>query len=424
MEVNENFPEDINDSLAELKPLHDVFTASQKVRENIGGEEEALKTLGEQPTLKDLANLLLTNLGGRIDHARADQGVLASNIAANTKTVELQGRQIKFLNKSQEELGRRIVDMNSVMEELNLERARQYRLTCELRQRGVKGNFTISGSDVPRFTRGENLFEIVGKLIWAKYQIEIDWWQMRALHRLPNNNVFLGLATRMPGSSYEKLIEACNKNPNPKLRVYLNQQLMEPYSSLHYAARKMKGAGAISYYRLDENGVTWISLKEGTNTFKFTSLKQLDTLGVEVPAELRDELRGSKERREKYEAESEMRNMERAREPRPAAPARETLPRNDTAGGSQSITLQHRATGGNKVPLGPRSSSAAGVAARQQFPPLLQQQQQRFVVPPPGRSPRPPAPATGYSFTVPSVNTTGTYMSTTGNGEDPNFGVF
>ena len=428
--MSDQFPEDINDSLAQLKPLHDVFTSSQKVGEN-GGEEEALKTLGDSPSLKDVASLLLTNLGGRIDHVRADQGVLASNIAANTKTAELQGRQIQFLNNRHGELVKQVGDITAVMEELKLERARQYRLTCEMRQRSVKGNFTLSGQDIPRFMRGENLFEMVGKLIWEKYQVGIDWWQLRALHRLPNNSIILGLTTRMPGSSYEKLIAACNKNPNPRLRVYLNQQLMEPFSTLHYAARRMKAAGVISYYRLDENGYTWISLTEGTNTFKFTSLQQLETLGVKVPAELRDELRGSKERREKYEVESEARNMARAREPRPeAGPGRETAPRTAPAAVTQSHTISHNATGSNMVPLGPRPGSSGGsrqvTTVRHQSSPLLQQQQ-RFAVPPPGprpgQSPRPaaPAPVTGFSFTVPTVKTMTPLVTT---GEDQNFGVF
>ena len=121
----------------------------------------------------------------------------------------------------------------------------------------------------------------------------------------------------MPGSVYEKLVAVVNTNPNPGLRAYLNIQLTEPFSQLFYAARRLKAARVIVYYRLDENGFTWVATKEGNNTFKFTSLQQLDKLGVQVPGELREELRNSQARREKLEKEGEKINLARANEPRP-----------------------------------------------------------------------------------------------------------
>ena len=104
------------------------------------------------------------------------------------------------------------------------------------------GNFILSGQDVPRFRHGENLFDIVSRIIWDKYGVQLEWWQMRALHRLPNYSIILGINTRMPWANYEQLMSAVNSNPNPQVKAYLNLQLMAPFIALHYAARKLKAA--------------------------------------------------------------------------------------------------------------------------------------------------------------------------------------
>ena len=139
-----------------------------------------------------------------------------------------------------------------------------------LKQRSVKGNFIISGVDIPRYYHEEHLFDVVYKLIWEKHNIELNWHHMKALHRLPGNSIIMVMNTRMPGSAFQALITAVNSNPNPRIKIYLNLQLMEPFDMMHYAARKLKAQGVISYYKLDENGDSWISISQDKYSFKFT----------------------------------------------------------------------------------------------------------------------------------------------------------
>ena len=67
----DEFPETVNDGLALLRPLHDVFTATQPNVSDQGGTDagenraDPLQRLGENPGVKDLARLLIDNLGGR-----------------------------------------------------------------------------------------------------------------------------------------------------------------------------------------------------------------------------------------------------------------------------------------------------------------------------------------------------------------------
>ena len=243
------FPDNINDSLPQLAPLYRVYQSSKTPEENgmdTGGEvakvSDPTAALGENPSVKDLANLLLTDLGGRIDQIKHSQGVLASGIAQNTKDVELHGRQIEWLrgqcrasDEKQQAVQSQLEEVKKALAAVEEEKAKQYRLTCEIRQRGVKGNFILSGPHVPRYARGENLYDIVCRIVWDKYGVELDWWQMKALHRLPNNGIILAMNTRMPGAASERLMAAVNSNPNPQVKAYLNIQLMEPFNSLHYA---------------------------------------------------------------------------------------------------------------------------------------------------------------------------------------------
>ena len=86
----------------------------------------------------------------------------------------------------------------------------------------------------------------------------INWEELKALHRLPGNKIFFSLFSRMPGTSYEKLINQMNSNPRPHIKVFMSIQLFEPFSQHYYLARRLKQLKVISNYRLDENGVTHI----------------------------------------------------------------------------------------------------------------------------------------------------------------------
>ena len=163
-------------------------------------------------------------------------------------------------------------------------------MTCETKQKLVKGNFIISGLDLPKEVKGGNLFHIAARAVWEKYGVSMLLDHMKVLHRTGSGGIIFTLYGRMPGSLFESLMRVINSNPNRNIRVYLNIQLMEPFNFLYFMARRLKQYKLISYYRLDDNGYTWMSLSDQLNTFKFTSFNQLDLLGLVLPEALRKEL--------------------------------------------------------------------------------------------------------------------------------------
>ena len=111
-----------------------------------------------------------------------------------------------------------------------------------------------------------------------------------------------------------------NSNPKPELEIYLSIQLFEPYSDLYYIARRLKFHRVISYYRLDENGNSYIALNEQSKAFKFTSLYQLSQLQIEIPQELYNELHERRRRNFEYENKVADDNLKKAFELRPNIP--------------------------------------------------------------------------------------------------------
>ena len=183
------------------------------------------------------------------------------------------------------------------------------------------------------------------RVVWDKYGVSLIWEHMRALHRTRSGGIIFSLYSRMPGALYESLIRVINSNPNRNIRVYVNIQLMEPFDMLFYIARKLKQQKLISYYRLDDNGYTWLSLSDQHNTYKFTSFNQLDLLGLDVPEALKKEMAeysGKKMAREKEEGEK---NLARAREVRPGVGRIST---------NSSLCPTVNVTGGNTEPMGSR----------------------------------------------------------------------
>ena len=82
-----------------------------------------------------------------------------------------------------------------------------------------------------------------------------------------------------------------NSNPNPHIKVFVTIQLFEPYAELYYIARRLKHYNVISNYLLDENGNTQIALSTTTQSFRFTSLEQLESLQVVIPPQIREEIK-------------------------------------------------------------------------------------------------------------------------------------
>ena len=72
-------------------------------------------------------------------------------------------------------------------------------MAAETRQKGSKGNFIVSGDDLPKYTMNENLFYLIFPLIARKYGIQIQYAELKALHRLPGNRVLFSLHSRLTG---------------------------------------------------------------------------------------------------------------------------------------------------------------------------------------------------------------------------------
>ena len=195
-----------------------------------------------------------------------------------------------------------------------------YNMAAETKQKSSKGSFIVSGEGVPRFYPNEDLFALLFPLIYKKYGISVQISELKALHRLPNNKVFFSLLTRLPDQSFDQLTRAMNSNPKPEIRLYVSIQLFEPYAELYYVSRRLKFYKTISNYRLDENGFSWISLKLGSMSFKFTGLEQLDALQVPIPPQVKQEIEYRRAQIKENEDKSWNLNNEKAFKDRPNYP--------------------------------------------------------------------------------------------------------
>ena len=150
-----------------------------------------------------------------------------------------------------------------------------YYMACENRQRTSKGNLILSGRHLPRYQEGENLLQITRDIVYRKYGIDINPAEFKVVHRIAGGKILFSLHSRICGLGYDQLVKSINSNPNPSVETYLSIQLFEPYSDLFYMARRLKAFKVISYYRIDENGHTFIALNENSKAFRFSNIDQL-----------------------------------------------------------------------------------------------------------------------------------------------------
>ena len=241
-----------------------------------------------------------------------------------------------------------------------------YNIACENRQRISKGNFILSGKHLPKGRSGENLLAIAREVVYRKYEVDIYPQEFKALHRLAGDRILFTLNCMMPGWSYENLIRIMNSNPKPELEVYLNIQLFEPYSELYYIARRLKFYRVISYYRLDENGNSYIALNEQSKAFKFTSLHQLNQLQIEIPQDLYNELYERRNRTFENERKVAADNLKKAFEYRPNMPldSHQNPPTYRAPGPAHlsPTAAQHAASSGQGPPPPPNTTAAQSVA--------------------------------------------------------------
>lgn len=224
---------------------------------------------------------------------------------------ELAGASSRLttVETSQQTAGDRMNRMDEVVD-------KNWELTQLNRQRESKGNFVISGEGIPISTPNENLYQIMSNCVHQKYGVWIHWEELRVLHRLPGNKILFSLFSRMPGTSYEKLINQMNSNPHPHIKVYVSIQLFEPFSQHYYLARRLKQLKIISNYRLDENGTTHVAFSQEHRTFRFEGLEQLRKMQVTIPESLVSEMMRRKETEQAWEEGKHARNLKNAFERR------------------------------------------------------------------------------------------------------------
>ena len=168
----------------------------------------------------------------------------------------------------------------------------------ECRQRSLKGNFIITSvannsrqrvslikSDEQLREDGESLTEHVDELASKKYDVNINIDEIQACHRLPNNRVIIRLWKTSHGSSWHKLVQKIKSGMNSGFNVYFNFHLTRRRNNLMYEIRKLKMAGKLFKFYVDENGQ--ISVRPGDTDGKrrityFSAGRDADPLTMSV----------------------------------------------------------------------------------------------------------------------------------------------
>ena len=389
--------------------LDSFLTLSEQQAETPSSDYEQqvhaqVEQLGPEPSLTQAVTLLLTQSAKAEHEARQGRQQLENNLRQAVNVVKSHHSEIETIKESAAVTENTVVDLKDGQIYLE-ERIGQmeyivnktYSMTCENRQRNSKGNFVLRGKEIPKPSKSEDLVFIVRDLVWRKYGLEIHPDEFKAMHRLPGDGILFVLNSRMPGWSYEQLVRWMNFNPKPEVEVYCCIQLFEPYSELFYIARRLKYYKVSSYYRLDENGYSYIALNEQSKAFKFTNLEQLIWLGLQVPQELQNELHERKRKMLENETQSTELNLRKAQEPRPYIP-----PKRPTDPNQHHTQRTPPVQNPNQRPSAPATANntqrPAGPAPHVQRPtgPAPHVQRPTGPAPAPNYSLRPRAPAPNY----------------------------
>ena len=280
---------------------------------------EEVEVLGQNPSLSQTTTLLMTQFKKMEEEMKNSNKALAHHLMETIANVKQQGEEIM---KIKEDLTAKATAIKKVEESqassrnkvksLEEKTERNFDLISSNRQRETKGNFIVSGDHIPTYTQNENLFNIMSQAVWHKYGTFIQWEELQSLHRLPGNKIFFSLFSRMPGTTFEKLISHMNSNPNPNVRIYISIQLLEPFNQIFYLARKLKQNRVISNYRLDENGVTHVALSQEHKTFRLHGVEQLQRMKINLPPDLLRELEMRKKTENAWEEAKIARNEKTA----------------------------------------------------------------------------------------------------------------
>ena len=283
-----------------------------------------LEELGSDPSLTQAVSILLKQSARAEIESRRVRLQQEKDLVEVVKVIKTQHNDIVSLKENSEVTDKAVSDLkdNHHSLEFRLQQVefyinKSYYLACENRQRNSKGNFVLSGKHIPRPRTGENLIILVREMVFRKYHIDIHPSEFKVIHRLAGERILFALHNRLPGYGFDQLVRKMNSNPNPEVEVYASIQLFEPYSDLFYIARRLKYLKVISYYRLDENGYTYIALNERSKAFKFTNMNQLNQLNISVPQEIYDDLYKKRIKNVELDNQNAALNLKKAYEERP-----------------------------------------------------------------------------------------------------------
>ena len=300
----------------------------QEVNFNHLAAQKVSQVPGLDPSQTQLATSLAA-LQIKAEHeARLARHLLEKSLMTTINTVNSHTQDISSVKQSvdtlqsgQADLERNQRDIYDQLHQIHSLAWKSYQTAAENKQRSSKGNFIVQGDHVPPYSPSEDLYAKLFPLIYQKYGIHVYPTELKALHRLPNGKILFTLTSRLPGQNFDNFTRLMNSNPNPNIKVFVTIQLFEPFAELYYIARRLKHYNVISNYRLDENGNSQIALSPTTQSFRFTSLEQLESLQVAIPAQVRDEIKYRRNQISQNEEKATMINNEKAHRQRPNHPS-------------------------------------------------------------------------------------------------------
>ena len=182
-----------------------------------------LEQLGPNPTLLQVATVLLKQSAKAESESRRARQKMQNELRDTIKAVKNNHEEISALKVSCDKTEDTVqqvqtsqLDYESRLRHIEHYVQKTYYMACENKQRNSKGNFILTGRHIPKMRPGENLLNIVGVIIFKKYEVTVHPGEFKVVHRLPGDRILFSLHNRLPGYGYDKLTSRMNSNPNPE----------------------------------------------------------------------------------------------------------------------------------------------------------------------------------------------------------------
>ena len=154
----------------------------------------------------------------------------------------------------------------------------------ENKQRSMRGNFVVTSqerdgkvclikTDKQLEEERMPLVNHVIELVKDKFDIDLPIQDIESCHRLQNKGIILRIWNKRPGSPCSEIVTAIKTGKNAEMNVYLNFQLTKRRNALLYEVRRLRRAGKIHKYFVNENGSMSIIVKEGEPKKRITYME-------------------------------------------------------------------------------------------------------------------------------------------------------